>query len=1556
MIKFCNEQFYDPRSIWEEQIPYISSCFQSTVFSYIPCIYLFLFAPYEVLKIKSLAKKTVPWTLVNISKILFSLLLAILCLVQLFSYVLASEGDETFFSAQIVQSMIEIISFVIIFMLTLYQRKKNVHTSGVVFMFWFFFAVLDVISYVLVVLHTFKSTNVSLVPTDEFHFVYRTLHVSFVVSSLFLNCVSDYKIDYNTKSCPINKASFLSTLTFWWFNSMISLGHKKALTEQDMWSLNDEFKTKTAYDGFFKQYIKYFKRFKTAKAKAKLDEERQKFLEKELKREMNKANTTKVKDINLIGPFFRTYKVELICSASYKLISILSGFVQPFVLDYILTYIRSQDAIIWKGYFYAVIMLAASAVESILNNQYEISINEVAMKLKAALTVTIYKKSLALSASGRKDFSTGETLNLMGIDIQRIIDYLIMCNLIWSSILQIVISVILIWFQLGIATLSGIGVMVAMMIPNALISNLFKTQQQKQMINKDGRSKTLNEALSGIKVLKLYAWTDAFKDRISMFRNNEIRSLRTIMICFSILVFSFNMAPFFVSLASFLTYVFVYTEFEDRLDANKIFVSLSLFNIIRIPLGLLPILISNGLMSWVSIKRINRYLSGDELDETKNEKVKDRNYPIKMDQCFFKWNLENDGENEYTLKDISFKVKRKSLVAIVGAVGCGKSSLFSALLGEMHKTNGKMVISDTIAYIPQIAWIQNATVRDNIVFGEPFDKKKYDEIIEKAQLKQDLKILNGGDLCEIGEKGINLSGGQKQRINIARAIYSDKSIYLFDDPLSALDSNVGKEIFDKVISNDGILRNKTRLLVTHRISLLQKVDHIIVMKDGRISEQGSYPDLMEKKGDFSDLVLQFLSDAYHEIEDKEELELLNQLKDKIPEIELSKSFVRSVSTASPTKVVDQSMRSIESSRNVSSSMYQGSRRLERTESNLSRSSVQLEMDKKIEKQLRQDSMKAKKSKEKGKLIENEKMETGSVKRKVYIDYIKALGIWWYLLTILCYIISHAFNVFSQLWLSKWSDDSINPANFNDTALRNRRLVGYSGYGIGEMVFVFISTIALSLACLQAAKKIHALMLSNVFGAPMSFFDTTPLGRIANRFTKDIDTADFGINMNVRGVLIYNFRALVSFTLITIETPWFLIALVPIVIIYCVIQTFYISTSRQLKRLESTTRSPIFSHFQETVTGASSIRAYNLKDKFIQECCNRVDANHRIYYPNINAVRWLTLRLEFLGYIIVFLSALFAIVFRDTLSPGLVGVSITSALTITNTLNNLIKSFSDLETNIVSIERCLEYTKIDSERPDEIPENKPNKDWPSNGVIKFENYSTKYRPDLELVLKSISFQIKDGEKVGIVGRTGSGKSTITLSLFRIIESVTGQISIDNVNIGQIGLKDLRSKISIIPQDPVLFTGTLRFNLDPYSSYTDDDLWKALEQAHLRKFVANLESQLEYNVAEGGENLSIGQRQLICLARALLRRSKILVLDEATASVDLETDELIQSTIRREFDDTTIITIAHRLNTIMDYDKILVLDQGKLREFASPDELLKDKNSIFYDMAEKSGLLN
>ena len=504
------------------------------------------------------------------------------------------------------------------------------------------------------------------------------------------------------------------------------------------------------------------------------------------------------------------------------------------------------------------------------------------------------------------------------------------------------------------------------------------------------------------------------------------------------------------------------------------------------------------------------------------------------------------------------------------------------------------------------------------------------------------------------------------------------------------------------------------------------------------------------------------------------------------------------------------------------------------------------------------------------------------------------------------------------------------------------------------VALLTSAVIFAVGALRSARNLHNGLLKNTMRLPMSFFDTTPLGRIMNRFSKDTDVIDALLPSVMRNWIWMFFSVVAIFVVISISTPIFMSVGVPVIILYYFVQKFYVATSRQLKRLESTTRSPIYSHFSESISGQSTIRAYNEKNRFTVDSETKVDHNQAISYMSICANRWLGVRLEIVGSFVVLAAALFAVLARETIDEAIVGLSITYALQISSLMSFFVRMTTEVETNIVAVERVEEY----SERPQEAAWKtvEMKKTWPQKGIVEFINFQVRYREGLDLVLKGISFAAKSQEKIGIVGRTGAGKSSLTLALFRIIEPAGGRIVIDEVDIAQIGLHSLRSRLTIIPQDPVLFSGTLRMNIDPFNSYPDDAIWMSLEQSHLKSYVKSLNDGLEYKITEGGENLSVGQRQLVCLARALLRKTKVLILDEATAAIDIETDELIQKTIRSQFDDCTILTIAHRLNTIMDSDRIIVLDQGMIAEFDTPQNLLANTNSIFYGMARNSGLVD
>uniref|UniRef100_A0AC34GNC3 Multidrug resistance-associated protein 1 n=1 Tax=Panagrolaimus sp. ES5 TaxID=591445 RepID=A0AC34GNC3_9BILA len=804
------------------------------------------------------------------------------------------------------------------------------------------------------------------------------------------------------------------------------------------------------------------------------------------------------------------------------------------------------------------------------------------------------------------------------------------------------------------------------------------------------------------------------------------------------------------------------------------------------------------------------------------------------------------------------------------------------------------------------------TFRDNICFGQPFNKILYDKVVDACALRPDLEILPDGDMTEIGEKGINLSGGQKARISLARAIYQNCDIYFFDDPLSAVDSHVGKHIFINALGPKGLLKNKTRILVTHGVTFLPNADKIIVMDKGEIFEQGDYDELIKQNGKLTELIAVSNADT--------------------PNLELS-------------AVGDANINLADVERKLSTISFLATKDVTRRHSSF-RSSIS---------SLRKGTNKSEQGPEK--LIQKEKVESGRVKISVYMEYIKAAGYFFMSSYIFFYIAYQSLMTGRNFWLSDWADDNdpskttepkilMTGRNFwlsdwaddNDPSKttepkmsNNQRLAVYAAFGGCETIAMALSLIGLAFGGLKASKNLHSPVLIQILRSPMSFFDTTPLGRILNRLSKDIEVVDMRLPMN--------FRYFATSVII------------PLAAIYIISLKYYVPTSRQLKRLESNSRSPIFSHFGETIQGASVIRAFCKSDKFCLTMDEYVDKFCRIKYMNLISNRWLAVRLEFIGNLVVFFAALFAVLSNYwgwISSPGLVGLSVSYALNITDVLSFAVRQISELETNIVSVERLKEYRDVESEAPWKIEGKSPPPGWPSQGQIEFRGYSTRYRSGLDLVVKNINAFVKPGEKVGIVGRTGAGKSSLTLALFRMIEAAEGKIVIDSTVISEIGLHDLRSNITIIPQDPVCFSAPLRFNLDPFNKYSDAEIWSALEMAHLKAFVASLPDTLSYAITEGGENISVGQRQLLCLARALLRRSKILVLDEATAAVDLATDALIQDTIRKEFKDSTIFTIAHRLNTIMDYDRIMVLDKGEIKEMDAPQKLLENKNSYFSAM--------
>ncbi|CAG9578809.1 unnamed protein product [Danaus chrysippus] len=1503
---FCGSKFWDANLSWYTENPEFTPCFEKTVLIWIPCSYLWVAALLDAYYIYNSKERNIPWNALNICKLVFTFLLIVLKFVDL-GVIIHKSSNEEVFDVDCYAPVVKILTFALSATLLYYNRKYGMRASGVLFFFWLFLILAGLPQLRSEIMMHYELTEDENV---QYNFVSYMIYYPLIILMFILNCFADlppkespYK--YNKNQCPENASGFPSRLTFSWFDPLALTGFRRSLVESDLWALNPQDSSKEVVPKFDKFWERTLNKRENANGT--------KATYSKTSASVNFKPDKEVKPASILPALCLAFGGQFLFGALLKLINDVLMFLSPQLLKLLIGFVDTKETV-WKGYLYAVCLFACATAQTLLLSHYFTRMYLVGMRIRTALTSAVYRKSLRISNSARKETTVGEIVNLMAVDAQRFVELTAYLNMIWSAPLQIALALYFLWGILGPSVLAGLAVMIVLIPVNGLIANRVKTLQIRQMKYKDERVKLMNEVLNGIKVLKMYAWEPSFEGQILKIRNKEMNVLKQTAYLNSATSFIWSCAPFLVTFLTFFTYV-ISDPVNHVLKPDKIFVSMSLFYIMHLPLGLLPIIVVSIIETSVGIKRLNKFMNCDELNLSAVEHDPKEPNPIVIENGHFTWS----DESEPVLKNINLQIPRGGLVAVVGAVGSGKSSLLSALLGEMNKISGRVNTNGVIAYVPQQAWIQNATLQDNILFGKPLEKVKYNNVINVCALKPDFDVLPGGDQTEIGEKGINLSGGQKQRVSLARAVYYDADNYFLDDPLSAVDSHVGKHIFDKVIGPNGLLKGKTRVWVTHNVSYLAQTDLVVVLRDGVVSEAGTYQQLLEKKGAFADFLLHHLSDK--ERTTPEELDVIKQELESKLGSEFQNKLQRARSLSESTSESEQA------TGDRSGSVKR--KTPEATPSEL---------------------------KEKNKLIEAEKTETGSVKWSVYKHYLTSVGLVASALTVLMNLVLQVFQVGSNYWLSEWSND--NSMLVNGTVDKSRRdlyLGVYGGLGIGQVVSVSVSSLALYLGTLCAARALHAALLAGVLRAPtIGFFDCTPVGRVLNRFSKDVDVLDNVLPMTLRGWTSCFFSVLGTLFVISYSTPIFLAVILPIGVVYYVIQRFYVATSRQLKRLESVSRSPIYSHFGESITGAQTIRAYGVTQRFIEESEHGVDHNQSCYYPSCIANRWLAVRLEMIGNLIIFFAALFAVLSRETINPGIVGLSISYALQITQTLNWLVRMTSEVETNIVAVERIKEYAETKQEAPWTVPAG-PGSTWPETGALQLERLSLGYRAE-EPALKDLTCVVAPGDKLGIVGRTGAGKSTLTLGLFRIVEAMSGKIMIDGIDISTIGLHQLRSRITIIPQDPVLFAGTLRMNLDPFEVYSDEDIWRSLEHAHLKTFVQGLQAGLLHEISEGGENLSVGQRQLVCLARALLRKTPLLVLDEATAAVDLETDELIQKTIRSEFASCTVLTIAHRLNTIMDSTRVMVLDRGQLVEYAPPQQLLQDKNSIFYGMAKDAGLVN
>ncbi|KAG0343296.1 hypothetical protein BG000_000015 [Podila horticola] len=1424
-------------------------CFENTVLRLIPVAFLFLAGIprlFTLARQPRLSQPSTNWR--QWAKVLgIALLITVASISSLQPLLLGKKHAHI--RVETVAGFIEIIGLIVALMLAVVENSRSFHSSNVLLVFW-----------PLVITSTAIKLRTELVqcPIDnnthqgndgiEECLVSVKLVLSVLVFALECVC-KDAGIrlgqDMHEK-CPEDEANIFSIASFHWVTGLMRKGYAKPLTMDDLWTLRKEDQSKN-------------------------------------------VSLTFAEAPSLVRALSITFGKPFYIAGLWKAVNDILGFAQPVLLKEMLRFVMSykkgeHPQPIYRGYTIACLLFVGSLSQTTVLHQYFHLCFRTGMHIRAGLVTAIYQKSLRLSNSARQEFTVGEIVNHMSIDAQRVQDLVTYLHVVWSGLFQIAIALYLLYDTMGWAIFAGVAIMICTIPLNARLSVYMKNFQQQQMKNKDTRIKLMNEILNGIRVIKLYAWEGTFLQKVLTVRNDhELATMKKIGYLSAVQSFTWACTPFMVSLSTFTVYALI---MKRPMTTDIVFPSIALFNLLQFPLAMFPNVISSSVEAYVALGRVYKFLTSAEVDP--NAII----YTIIATDASFSWYRNG----KPVISGINFALKKDCLLTVIGRVGSGKSSLVAALCGDLERVSGEIRIRGSVAFVPQQAWIMNDTLRANILFGNPYDPALYEQTIEACCLRPDFDMLLGGDMTEIGERGINLSGGQKARISLARAVYAQADIYLFDDILAAVDAHVGRTIFDKVVGPKGMLKNKTRVFVTHQIQYLSQSTQVMLLRDGKVVEQGEYQNLMNNTSDICQLVREYGLAHSQDIADDPSVEDLVFLEEDVVERQVGSNDENSFLSTTPRSLRRGSIKS-----SVSNSTL------------LRRPSV-------VSTRPPVDPKATVLAKPNANLMSEEQMKQGSVSRSVYLAYAKACSYTAVISYFVSMVLSQAASIATSLWLTYWSSK-------NDTGNNRDSPMFYIGIyallGVTYAMLTVFQAIILQVHCgIRSARVMHQEMLHSVLRSPMMTL----------------------------------FQVIAVLVVVTFSTPSFVVVIVPFGLIYLWLQRYFLATSRELRRLDSVSRSPVFAHFQETLGGISTIRAYRQQTRFILGNEHRLDQNLRAFYPSIASNRWLAFRLEVLSSVIIFGSAFLSVVSLArglAVDPGLVGLSLSYALNITQTMNWMVRQYSEIESNIVSVERLKEYVELPQEAPEVLADHRPPQHWPDHGRVDFVNYETRYRPGLELVLRGVNCSIRSHEKIGICGRTGAGKSSLTLSLFRIIESVKGQIFVDGIDIATLGLYDVRSRFSIIPQDPVLFAGTIRFNLDPLGTRSDIELWQALEDSYLKEYVSQMEGGLNGMVLEQGENFSVGQRQLICLARALLRKTSLLVLDEATAAIDLETDALVQKIIRQKFCDCTILTIAHRINTVMDSNRIMVLDQGQVAEFDTPANLLADPRSIFYSLAKQSG---
>ncbi|XP_047061268.1 ABC transporter C family member 3-like [Lolium rigidum] len=1233
-----------------------------------------------------------------------------------------------------------------------------------------------------------------------------------------LNGASETAAENDTvDSSMLTGAGFLSVLTFSWLDALFAVGHRKTLDLDDVPDLDH----RDSVAGLLPPF------------KANLEA-----------LTGDGSCGQKVTAFKLTRALVRTVWWEIAVTALCVLIYSLAIYVGPYLIVSLVQYLNGDERYASKGKLLVITFIAAKVFECLSQRHWFFGIQRAGIRMRSALVSVVYQKGISLSSTSRQSCSSGEMINIISVDADRIGLFSWYMHEFWLVPLQVSMALFVLYSTLGMASLAALAVTVLVMLATVLPMQMQEKFQGKLMDCKDVRMKATSEILRNMRILKLQGWEMKFLSKIIDLRKTE-----------------------------------------EPLESGKVLSALATFRVLQEPIYTLPDMISMFIQTKVSLDRIASFLCLEELPMDAVQRLPSGNsdVAIEVSNGCFSWNMSAEVP---TLKDLNFQARQGMRVAVCGTVGSGKSSLLSSILGEMPKLSGEVKTCGTMAYVSQSAWIQSGKIKDNILFAKEMDCEKYDRVLESCSLKKDLEILPFGDETVIGERGINLSGGQKQRIQIARALYQDADIYLFDDPFSAVDAHTGTHLFKECLL--GALGSKTVVYVTHQIEFLPAADLILVMKGGRIAQAGKYNEILGSG--------------------EELMELVGAHQDALTALD----------------VIDVA--------NGGSEAFSSS-----GASSLSRSlSSAEEKDKQNGKELGKVQS--------GQLVQEEEREKGRVGFWVYwkyltLAYVGALVPFVLIAQILFQVLQIASNYW-MAWASPVSKDAEPPVSMSRLIYVFVALAGASS------LCILVRALFLVTAAYKTATLLFDKMHMSIFRAPMSFFDSTPSGRILNRASADQSEVDTSIAQQM-GSVAFSIIQLVGIIVVMSQVAWqVFVVFVPLTMACFWYQRYYIDTARELQRLVGVCKAPIIQHFAESITGSATIRSFGKENEFVSTNSHLVDNFSRPKLYNAAAREWLCFRLDMLSC----LTFAFSLIFLISLPTGLIdaaiaGLAVTYGLNLNTLQTSVVWYMCNLENKIISVERILQYINIPEEPPLSMSGDKLPYNWPSEGEIQVHNLHVRYAPQLPFVLKGLTVTFPGAMKTGIVGRTGSGKSTLIQALFRIVDPTIGRILIDGVNICTIGLHDLRCRLSIIPQDPTMFEGTIRSNLDPLGEYNDNQIWEALGNCQLGDEVRRKELKLDSPVIENGENWSVGQRQLVCLGRVILKKTKILVLDEATASVDTATDNLIQKTLRENFSEATVITIAHRITSVLDSDMVLLLHNGVAVERETPAKLLEDKSSMF-----------